>query len=134
MRQRVLSWAMAGLVVLGRPEVAAAQTSSGAEMTDSAAPASSDVLELGRRYTTWFYADSLDRLWPVFSAELGAAIGGEAGLRAFRDQVAAQLGAERRVVEERVMEDGPPGRTFASRSSTSTGAWSRSCGRSATAA
>jgi murein DD-endopeptidase MepM/ murein hydrolase activator NlpD len=107
MRQRVMSWAVAGLVVLGRPEAAAAQASSGAETTDSPAPASSEVLELGRRYTTWFYADSLDRLWPVFSPELGAAIGGEAGLRAFRAQVGAQLGAERRVVDERVTEDGP---------------------------
>jgi len=98
---------LAGLVLLGQPEVAALQASSGAEATMSAARASSDVLELGRRYTTWFYADSLDRLWRVFSPGLGAAVGGEAGLRAFRAQVAGRLGEERRAVGERVTEEGP---------------------------
>ncbi|HEX6938406.1 MAG TPA: M23 family metallopeptidase [Longimicrobiales bacterium] len=64
------------------------------------------MLELGRRYTAWFYAESLDRLLTVFSSELVAGMGGEAGLRAFREQVATQLGAERRVVDERLTRAG----------------------------
>lgn len=90
MRHRALRWMLAALALLWYPADVRAQD-QGAE-----------VLELGRRYTAWFFADSLDLLWPKFSAELGAQMGGEAGLRAFRNQVAMQIGPEQRVVDERV--------------------------------
>jgi hypothetical protein len=62
----------------------------------------SDPAELGRLYTTWFYEGRFDRLWPRFATEFTTQLGGEPGLRSFRDQVQAQLGAETRLVSERV--------------------------------
>lgn len=110
MRAIVLSWVLAAGTVLGPTNAVAQATSPGAQ---EAAPESgvptSDVMELGRRYTTWFYADSVDRLVAVFSSDLVAALGGEAGLRAVREQIAMQLGAERRVVDERTTRVGRGG-------------------------
>lgn len=61
-----------------------------------------DPTELGRLYTTWFYEGQFDRLWPRFAVEFTAQLGGEPGLRTFRDQVQSQLGAEAQLVSERV--------------------------------
>jgi hypothetical protein len=66
----------------------------------------SDPSELGRLYTTWFYEGQFDELWPRFSSEFAAQLGGEQGLRAFRDQVRSNLGDEARLVSERVESRG----------------------------
>jgi hypothetical protein len=78
---------------------------SAVAMAQDRAPAqdrSPDPTELGRLYTTWLYEGQFDQLWPRFSAELTMHIGGEQGLRSFRDEVQSKLGAEARLVSERV--------------------------------
>jgi murein DD-endopeptidase MepM/ murein hydrolase activator NlpD len=65
---------------------------------------SSAALALGRRLTAQFYADSLDPIWGVMTAEMRQALGTQAGLQAFRQQVNDQIGAETRVVKEQVID------------------------------
>ena len=62
------------------------------------------ALERGRELTRAFYAGELAPIAQALSAELAEAVGGEAGLRAFRDQVTQQLGNEIQLLDEQVHE------------------------------
>jgi hypothetical protein len=57
----------------------------------------------GRAYTAWFYAGEIDRLWDRLSPEMRQLFGTPAGLRSFRGEVQTDAGAERQVIEERVV-------------------------------
>ncbi len=61
------------------------------------------TLERGRAYTQQFYAGELEQLFARFSAEFADVIGGEAGLRAFRDGFLADVGQEVEVLAEEVL-------------------------------
>ena len=61
------------------------------------------TLERGRAYTQQFYAGELEPLFARFSAEFADVIGGEAGLRAFRDGFLADVGQEVEVLAEEVL-------------------------------
>jgi murein DD-endopeptidase MepM/ murein hydrolase activator NlpD len=64
--------------------------------------ADSAVLEMGRTLTERFYAGEVGEIVPVLSDQMSGALGGAAGLNAFREQVLAQLGGEEEVLSERV--------------------------------
>lgn len=66
----------------------------------AAAPAVPEAA--GRECTRLFYAGSLDALWARFTPEMKAALTSVENLKAFRDGVGAQLGAEKSVVSEKV--------------------------------
>lgn len=66
-----------------------------------------DPQETGRRYTEWFYAGKTAELWERFTPEMKSALGSVDSLRGFREQVAAQLGAEESVTSERVTPSPP---------------------------
>jgi murein DD-endopeptidase MepM/ murein hydrolase activator NlpD len=70
--------------------------------TDTSATPAGDPLATGRRYTAWFYAGETARVWERFSAGMKSAIGGADKLALFREQVAAQVGKEERVLDEKV--------------------------------
>ncbi|MGD9894727.1 MAG: M23 family metallopeptidase [Dehalococcoidia bacterium] len=59
-------------------------------------------IERGRTYTTWFYEGKTSEIWQRMSPQVQQLFGDEAGLQAFRDQVATMLGQEQAVVEEHV--------------------------------
>ena len=61
-----------------------------------------DALHAGRECTRTFYANAADKLWPKFSTPLRAVFKDQAGLRAFRARVAAQLGDETELLREDV--------------------------------
>src|SRR6185436_16254658 len=60
----------------------------------SAPAAPLDAKALGRSATAQFYAGEFDALWERFSQKMKDAFKGKEPLRAFRDQVDAQAGAE----------------------------------------
>ncbi len=60
------------------------------------------TLDRGREYTQQFYAGELEGLVARFSTEFADVIGGEAGLRAFRDGFLADVGEEVEVLSENV--------------------------------
>lgn len=61
-------------------------------------------LERGRTLTRQFYDGDLTPIAALLDEQMTSLIGGEAGLRTFREQVAAQLGAEVEVLDESVTE------------------------------
>jgi hypothetical protein len=65
-------------------------------------PLTSTPLEAGRTYTTWFYEGAVDDLWARLSPSLQVAFHNKSGLRAFRQEVRAQMGTEQNVAEERI--------------------------------
>jgi hypothetical protein len=74
-----------------------------AQKPPTAPPEPQTTMEYGRIYTGWFYAGETDRLWSRLSAEMRQVFGTPAGLRSFRAQVQTDAGAERKVLEERVI-------------------------------
>jgi murein DD-endopeptidase MepM/ murein hydrolase activator NlpD len=62
--------------------------------------------DLGRRYTEWFYAGEMDRLWQRFSPEMRKLFASAEQVRAFRQQVLVQVGQEQEVLDERVTSEG----------------------------
>lgn len=65
-----------------------------------------DPREAGRSMTKAFYAHDIDTVWQRMNAPLKAALKSAANLGAFRDQIDAQLGAERELVDEAVRAEG----------------------------
>ncbi|MGH7457725.1 MAG: hypothetical protein ACREKN_01415 [Longimicrobiaceae bacterium] len=63
----------------------------------------SDVtaLDLGRRYTGWYYRGDLDRLWERFTPEMRDALDREE-LAEVRDRLTRRLGREAELLDERV--------------------------------
>lgn len=64
------------------------------------------AMEDGRKYTQWFYAGKTADLWSKFSPQMQKALGEEAKLKTFRDQVDEQAGAETKVTAETVTAAG----------------------------
>jgi hypothetical protein len=59
-------------------------------------------MERGRTYMSWFYEGKTGEIWQRMSPQVQQLFGDEAGLQAFRDEVATMLGEEQGVVEEHV--------------------------------
>ncbi len=62
--------------------------------------------EDGRMYAQWFYAGKTAEMWAKMSPQMQHALGDEAKLKAFRDRVENQLGAETKVLEETMTASG----------------------------
>jgi murein DD-endopeptidase MepM/ murein hydrolase activator NlpD len=65
-----------------------------------------DPMEQGRTLTRQFYEGDIAAVVAAFDDQLTSALGGERGVRAFREQVVAQLGAESEVLDETVTDRG----------------------------
>jgi hypothetical protein len=73
----------------------------------AAAPAAEgtapDPMETGRRYTDLFWAGKTDQIWEQLTPKMKVFFGAVENLSAFRRQVEEQVGAEERVVSERIL-------------------------------
>jgi len=67
----------------------------------------SEFVQQGRLYTAWLYGNEYNKLWERFSPEMRQTFGSVGELASFADQAFSHLGAERRVVDESVMEADP---------------------------
>ncbi len=65
------------------------------------------LLEQGRQYTTWLYANQYQKLWDRFSPEMRQSFGTVADLASFAGRAVARLGPERRALDERVDDVAP---------------------------
>ena len=72
-----------------------------------AAADDADDLDFGRTYTRMFFEGDFSQIWNTMTVQMQQALGSENSLREFHEQVAAQIGAELSIVEERV--DRAPG-------------------------
>ena len=68
--------------------------------------ASTDPLETGRQYTSWFYAGETAKLWEKFTPEMKQLFGTVEELRQFQEEL-KQAGEEAEVVSEQVTSDPP---------------------------
>lgn len=84
----------AALVAMVAPAPAAAQDPD------------SVIVQRGRELTKLFYDREYDRVIASFNDEMRTALGGEAGLRSFREQVTEQVGDETEVIAENVSVSG----------------------------
>lgn len=66
----------------------------------------SKAIEWGRAHCKLFYDGELHTLWEGFPPEVQAGFGSEAAVRAFHEQVGAQLGRETEIVDETAREVG----------------------------
>ena len=64
-------------------------------------------VQQGRLYTSWLYGSEYNKLWGRFSPEMRQTFGSVGELASFAGQAFTHLGAERRVVDESVMEADP---------------------------
>ena len=64
-------------------------------------------VQQGRLYTAWLYGNEYNKLWDRFSPEMQQTFGSVGELASCAGQAFSHLGAERRVVDERVMEADP---------------------------
>lgn len=64
-------------------------------------------VQQGRLYTAWLYGNEYNKLWDRFSPEMRQTFGSVGELASFAGQAFSHLGAERRVVDESVMEADP---------------------------
>jgi hypothetical protein len=62
----------------------------------------SNLLQQGRLYTAWLYGSQYEKLWDRFSPDMRQTFGSVADLASFAGRAVARLGAEKRVVDERV--------------------------------
>jgi hypothetical protein len=92
-RRHSLAVALAGLLVLARP---------GTSLEPSAERAA-DSLELGRRYTTWFFDGRVTTLWQQFAPGLRRVFGTPDGLMTFRQKVREDAGREVEVLNEQLI-------------------------------
>jgi hypothetical protein len=60
----------------------------------------------GQIFTGWFYEGRLSDLWTKLSPVMQQALGAEAKLKEFREQVLEQMGTENKVLEESVKPSG----------------------------
>jgi hypothetical protein len=65
------------------------------------------AVEQGRTYTAWLYGSEYNKLWEHFSPEMRQTFGTVSDLASFAGRVLIHLGAERKVVDERVQEAEP---------------------------
>ena len=66
--------------------------------------AAGKTMEQGRIYTSWLYGAEYGKLWNRFTPELQRVFGSASELGAFAGKAVAQLGRERRTVDERVAD------------------------------
>ena len=64
------------------------------------------AMDDSRMYAQWFYGGKTPELWAKMSPQMQQALGDEAKLKAFREQVRDQMGAETKVLEETVTASG----------------------------
>ena len=64
-------------------------------------------VQQGRLYTAWLYGNEYNKLWDRFSPEMRQTFGSVAELASFAGRAVTHLGAERKVVDESVMEADP---------------------------
>jgi hypothetical protein len=62
----------------------------------------SNPLQQGRLYTAWLYGSQYQKLWDRFSPDMRQTFGSVADLASFAGRAITRLGAEQRVVDERV--------------------------------
>jgi hypothetical protein len=62
----------------------------------------SNLLQQGRLYTAWLYGSQYEKLWDRFSPDMRQTFGSVADLASFAGRAVTRLGAEKRVVDERV--------------------------------
>ena len=61
-----------------------------------------DALLLGQEYTQQFYDKDISTVWSHMTEQMQAALGSEASLRGFRDQVGGDIGREVELLDEKV--------------------------------
>jgi hypothetical protein len=66
-----------------------------------------ESLQQGRMYTTWLYGSEYNKLWDRFSPEMRQSFGSVGDLASFASRALKSLGAERKVVDERVEQAEP---------------------------
>lgn len=66
-----------------------------------------DPLDHGRELTAQFYSGETGAIWSLMNERMRAALGGEQNLAAFRQQVDGQLGAETKILDEKVTASPP---------------------------
>jgi hypothetical protein len=72
-------------------------------------PKIGNELELGRKYTQWFYAAQFDSLWAHMSEDSRKEIGQASAMGEWLDQLTTHAGEETKVIEEKVvMRKGNP--------------------------
>jgi hypothetical protein len=86
---RVRMWGIATVI-------AAAACSPRGDQRDS------NLLQQGRLYTAWLYGSQYEKLWDRFSPDMRQTFGSVADLASFAGRAVTRLGAEKRVVDERV--------------------------------
>jgi hypothetical protein len=86
---RVRMWGIATVI-------AAAACSPRGDQRDS------NLLQQGRLYTAWLYGSQYEKLWDRFSPDMRQTFGSVADLASFAGRTVTRLGAEKRVVDERV--------------------------------
>jgi len=101
--------------LLAAPAVLSAQTTASSTATATAAPAPvvhprvGNEIELGRKYTEWFYTAQFDSLWAHFDEDSRKEIGQASKMGEWLDQLFVQAGEETKVIEEKVvMRNGNP--------------------------
>lgn len=65
------------------------------------------LVQQGRIYTAWLYGSEYNKLWDRFSPEMRQTFGSVTDLASFAGGAVKQLGAERKVVNERVENADP---------------------------
>jgi len=99
-------------VLCGQTTAASATASATATAADPAPvvhPRVGNEIELGRKYTEWFYTAQFDSLWAHFDEDSRKEIGQASKMGEWLDQLTAQAGEETKVIEEKVvMRKGNP--------------------------
>jgi len=106
--------------VLTAPVVLFAQTPASSATASTTATASADAppvvhprvgneIELGRKYTQWFYAAQFDSLWAHMGEDTRKELGQASAMGEWLDQMSSRAGEETKVLEEKVvMRNGSP--------------------------
>lgn len=92
-RRRPLVIALAGLLVLARPGTS----------LEPRGGLAGDPLELGRRFTAWFFDGRVTTLWQQFAPGLREVFGTPDGLMTFRRKVREDAGREIEVLNEQLI-------------------------------
>lgn len=65
------------------------------------------LLEQGRQYTDWLYANQYQKLWDRFSPDMRESFGSVADLASFAGRAVSRLGREQRALDERISQEPP---------------------------
>jgi hypothetical protein len=81
----------------------ATASNPGAKPAPTVHPKVGNEMELGRKYTAWFFEAQYDSLWAHLSQEMRDDMGEPSTLAEYREQLAGRAGDEVEVVNEMVM-------------------------------